>query len=123
MALDGRLCLSLAPKGYTENKLHWNTHQDTKELLEVISSVETTARKNFEQNQSKYESNINKYDDEEDTTSENDDYDYFKTHMDVTDEPGKSAGMSSDNKTTSDDDNQQSNSNTNQYALLSNNND
>ena len=46
MALDGRLCLALRPKGYNEKTKYWQEHLETKELDEVVKNVEKTAHEN-----------------------------------------------------------------------------
>jgi hypothetical protein len=46
MALDGRLCLALKPKQYTERISYWKEHPDTNELNEIVKNVEKIAYEN-----------------------------------------------------------------------------
>ncbi len=39
MALDGRLCLSLKPKGYYKELDFWVNHEDTQKLNEIVSNL------------------------------------------------------------------------------------
>lgn len=48
MALDGRLCLSLRPRGYSSELLHWSAHEETARLNELVASVEALAKKRRE---------------------------------------------------------------------------
>ena len=47
MALDGRLCLSLRPRGYAaELETKWQVHEETLQLNETIANVEAMAKLN-----------------------------------------------------------------------------
>lgn len=85
MALDGRLCLSLTPKNYTKDKEFWINHQDTKQLNEIVHSVEKFAKENKHLNVM----NEKGYDDEEYSDSETDAYKYSKEFESVDDKEKK----------------------------------
>ena len=46
MALDGRLCLSLKPRNYFNEKKYWNEHAENEKLNEIAKSVEAIAKEN-----------------------------------------------------------------------------
>jgi hypothetical protein len=92
MALDGRLCLSLRPRNYTSELDKWNNHESTKQLNEVIESVEAMAKVNksnkkpeivdsYEEDYSDNEANGN--------YGESDSYKDFKHKLESTDEKEK----------------------------------
>ena len=84
MALDGRLCLALAPKKYNEQLDEWRHHRETIELDNIVKNVQKNMdalSHQLEQEQGgddddeeeeseDYEENENREEDEEDTLSE-----------------------------------------------------
>ncbi len=70
MALDGRLCLSLKPRNFLNEKKLWQDHPETKQLKEIVKNVEHLA----ETNKETYKDEMNKIgESEESSTDENDD--------------------------------------------------
>jgi hypothetical protein len=48
MALDGRLCISLKPKGFLKDREEWKASQENKELMDVIRGVEVVVKRKLE---------------------------------------------------------------------------
>jgi hypothetical protein len=98
MALDGRLCLSLKPKGYNKNKEHWMDDTETKELNEIVQNVEAMAKRNSEKRKTQ-NLNDNYYDDEEEEES---DQNYYRDPLGSSDEKEKKDDSSSSDQDESD---------------------
>ena len=87
MALDGRLCLSLRPKNFAQEKEFWQEHAETKQLNDIVHNVELTAK----QNKDLYSEMLQNANEEEDESSdsENDAYKYSKELESVDDKEKK----------------------------------
>mgnify|MGYP001810571759 CR=1 FL=1 len=107
MALDGRLCLSLKPKGYYANLDMWSNHADTKKLNDVVANVQQTCKSNAQD----YLSSRRKThsDDEDEEESNFEDKDPLATESD------QNESKESDDD---DDDDEYENENKNKFSLL-----
>ena len=86
MALDGRLCLSLRPKGYHAQKEKLANDEEVKKLEEVVRSVEEMCKKNAssylnimnsgqrDKNSDRRKDNYQSYDGDDDSEEEDEDY-------------------------------------------------
>ena len=48
MALDGRICLSMKPRGYLKDVEHWRASDDNKQLIVMIKDVEVVVKEKLE---------------------------------------------------------------------------
>lgn len=79
MALDGRLCLGLRPRGFSAELSSWESHEETLRLKAMIASVEAIAKEHKRHRAS------NSLDEEHATTDQDDD-DHDDDDDDVDDE-------------------------------------
>ncbi len=96
MALDGRLCLSLRPKNYTQEKDFWLEHAETKQLNDIVHNVELTAKQNkhlYNEGQRN-----NDLEDNESDDSESDAYQYGRELESVDDREKKDETNSDSNE-------------------------
>jgi hypothetical protein len=96
MALDGRLCLSLKPKNFNEEKDHWINHPETKQLNDIVHNVELTAKQNkhlYDRDQQK-----NDLEENESDESESDTYQYGREFESVDDKEKKDESNSDSNE-------------------------
>lgn len=115
MALDGRLCLSLKPKKFNEEKDHWINHPETKQLNDIVHNVELTAKQNkhlYGRDQQKNDLEENESDD-----SESDAYQFGRELESVDDKEKKDESNSDSNES------KLFAPHKNPYSLLNNNDD
>ena len=94
MALDGRLCLSLRPKNFTQEKNIWEEHPETKQLNDVVHNVELTAKQNKDWYNKKLENN----DENDEDSDDSDNYHYAKELESVDDKEKKDETNSDSNE-------------------------
>ena len=114
MALDGRLCLSLRPRGYAaELETKWQVHEETLQLNETIANVEDMAKLNKSY----------RGDDENDQEEESDDDDEEDDR--ISDDPDTRNDYRADFESTDDKDDRSTNDTdtdvTNKFNVLSTN--
>lgn len=74
MALDGRVCLSLRPRGYgAECAAKWHVHAETARLNETIASAEAEAKRRRSEAGPRPRSDDNDDDDQLDDNDDDDD--------------------------------------------------
>lgn len=111
MALDGKICLSLKPIGYTKEKEYWATHPETKALDDMVRSVELTAIENLNMNIESFKNKKESINIDEDLTEYEDDNDFDQEILSNDDEKS--------GEVVSSDEEQQDKFASNAYSLLS----